>query len=66
MIGFSTHVVLFLVLSVPIVVMGSFYAEPRDAPALRGLPRRYLRFVVACAVVAGIMLLLESWFTAVD
>ena len=45
---FWSHVILFLALSFAIVVMGAFYAEPEDAPALRSVPRRYAVFVVAC------------------
>ena len=63
--GFWTHVILFLALSFAIVVMGAFYAEPEDAPALRSVPRRYVVFVVACATVAGVMLALEYLFASV-
>ena len=63
--AFLTHVLLFLALSVPIVVMSAFYSEPNDEPALRSLPRRYVVFVVSCAVVALIMLLLETLFASV-
>jgi len=59
------HVLFFLALCVPIVVLGAFYAEPDDRVALRGLPRRYAVFVGACAIVAAIMLALEHWFAAV-
>ncbi len=60
--GIYVHVLLFLLLSVPIVVMSAFYAEPEDAPAFRTLPRRYGVFVGACALVAVIMLILEALF----
>ncbi len=56
------HLLLFLLLSVPIVVIGAFYAEAEDAPALRSVPRRYLVFTGSCALVAGIMLALEALF----
>jgi len=56
------HVLFFLALSVPIVVIGAFYSEPEDAPALRNLPRRYAVFVGACALVALVMLALEALF----
>ena len=62
---FWSHVILFLALSFAIVVMGAFYAEPEDAPALRSVPRRYAVFVVACAIVAGVMLALEYVFASV-
>ena len=65
MISFWMHALLFLLLSVPIVVMGAFYSEPEDGPALRSLPRRYGVFVLACAGVAAVMLVLESLFASV-
>jgi hypothetical protein len=63
--GIWTHIGLFLALSFAIVVMGAFYSEPEDAPALRSVPRRYVVFVAACAAVAGVMLALESLFASV-
>lgn len=56
------HVLLFLALAVPIVVMGAFYTEPEDGPAFRSIPRRYGVFVLACAGVAALMLVLEALF----
>ena len=63
---FVAHVLLFLLLAVPIVVMGAFFGEPEDGPALRSMPKRYAVFVLACGVVAAIMLLLETVFVSVD
>jgi len=60
-----THIVLFLILSFGICVMGVFYAEPEDGPALRSLPRRYGTFVGACSVVAAILLVVEWAFASV-
>jgi len=62
----GVHVLLFLLLSVPIVVMGAFFSEPEDGPALRSVPKRYAVFVFACGVVAAIMLILEALFVSVD
>lgn len=62
----AVHVLLFLLLSVPIVVMGAFFSEPEDGPALRSVPKRYAVFVFACGVVAAIMLILEAVFVSVD
>ena len=64
MTSFWLHMLLFLALSFPIVVMGAFYSEPEDGPALRSIPRRFAVFVLACAAVAGVMLLLETWFVS--
>jgi len=58
------HTALFFALAVPIVVMGAFYSEVEDGPALRSIPRRYGVFLLACAAVAGVMLLLEAWFVS--
>ena len=61
----GAHVVLFLVLSLAIVVLSAFYSEAEDGPALRSIPRRYVVFVAACAVVAAVMLVLERLFVSV-
>lgn len=45
------HVLLFLLTALVIVVMSAFYAEADDSAALASVPRRYLRFVGACAVL---------------
>lgn len=58
----AEHVFFFLVLALVIVVMGAFFTEPEDGPALRSLPRRYGVFVGACALVAGVMLVFERLF----
>jgi hypothetical protein len=65
MIDLWTHALLFLGLAFPIVVLGAFYTDPEDAPALRSVPKRYGVFVVACAAVAAVMLVLESLFASV-
>ena len=59
------HLLLFAALSAAIVVMGTFYSEPDDAPAFRSMPRRYAVFLVSCAGVAIVMLLAEHFFAAV-
>ena len=59
------HVGFFLALSLVIVIMSAFYSEADDAPALRSVPRRYLVFVGACALVAAVMLVLEAVFASV-
>jgi hypothetical protein len=59
------HIGFFLALSLVIVAMSAFYSEPEDAPALASIPRRYGVFVGACAIVALVMLALESLFVSV-
>jgi len=61
----GAHVGFFLLLSLAIVVLGAFYSEADDAPALRSVPRRYAVFIGACAAVAGAMLVLEYLFASV-
>ena len=63
--GLAPHLLFFLALAVPIVVLGAFYTESRDGPALRSIPRRYAVFVLACAAVAAIMLVFEHLFASV-
>lgn len=62
----GAHIGFFLVLSLAIVVMSAFYSEVEDGPALRSVPRRYAVFIGACAVVAGVMLVLEKLFATVS
>jgi hypothetical protein len=60
------HALLFVVVSFAIVLLGSFYADAEDRPALKVLPRRLLVFLAGCAVLAGIMLILEHTVAALD
>jgi hypothetical protein len=53
------HLGLFTVLSAVIVLMSVFFTEPEDGPALRSFPRRFVVFLVGCAVLAGLLLILE-------
>lgn len=59
------HGLLFTLLSAVIVLMGTFYAEPDDAKALRGFPRRLLFFFLGCAALTGLMLLAEHTVASV-
>lgn len=56
--GLPTHLVLFAIISLAIVLMGTFHAEASDAAALRALPRRVLTFLVGCGVLAALVVLL--------
>ncbi|MEW6072801.1 MAG: hypothetical protein AB1726_09455 [Planctomycetota bacterium] len=62
--GLAAHVLFFLALSLPIVVLGAFYSHPEDGPALRSVPKRYTVFVLSCALVALLMLALEALFAS--
>lgn len=58
------HIALFALVSLGIVVMGSFYGERDDSRALRAVPRRFLVFLASCAVVALVMLVCEHVFAS--
>lgn len=62
----GVHALLFLVVSTAIVAMSAFFSESADGPALHSLPRRLVVFVFGCAVLAGLMLLVEGTFAAVS
>lgn len=61
----GAHVLFFLILALAITILSAFYSEADDGPALRSVPRRYVVFIGACAIVAGVMLVLERLFVAV-
>ena len=63
--SFLPHLGFFLLLSLAIVVMSAFYAEPNDAAALRSVPRRFLVFVLSCVGIAVLMLICEHLFAGV-
>jgi hypothetical protein len=63
--GLGPHLFFFTVLAAVIVVMGSFYSEPEDGPALRSVPRRLAVFLVSCAGVAAVVLVCEHVFASV-
>lgn len=59
------HLLLFGLAGTVVVVIGTLFSEPDDRAALRALPRRLLVFFAGCAVVAGVMLLLEHTVASV-
>lgn len=62
----SVHVLLFLVVSFAIVLMSAFFTEAEDGKALKSFPRRFVVFVVCCAILSGILLVLEHTFARVS
>ena len=46
------RLVLFAVASLAIVTMTAFYSEADDSAALRSVPRRFIRFYLACSILA--------------
>lgn len=60
-----THLGLFTLIAVAIVVLGAAYAEPSDEAALRSMPRRLLYFFGGCALLTVIVLVLEHTVASV-
>lgn len=55
----AVHIALFLAISLAIVLCGVFYSEADDRKALAMVPRRFLWFIAGCAILVGIVLLIE-------
>lgn len=62
---FGTHVLLFGIVGVAIVVLGAIFSEPQDVPAIKTLRRRLVWFFAGCTAVALVMLLLEHTVASV-
>lgn len=59
------HLALFAAIGAGIVALAAFYAEPDDAKALRGLPRRFAVFVLGCGVLALLLVVAEHTVASV-
>lgn len=66
MIDLTTHILLFALVSLAIVMLSSFFSEAEDGPALRTLPRRFAYFFVGVGVLTGLMLLAEHTLASVN
>lgn len=53
------HILLFVAIVVPIVVLSGMYAEREDAPMAKALPKRLLMFFGGIALLAVLMLIAE-------
>lgn len=53
------HILLFVAIVVPIVVLSGMYAERDDAPMMKALPKRLLLFFGGIALLAALMLIAE-------
>ncbi len=62
----GTHLLLFGIVGVAIVVLGAIFAEPDDREAIKSLKRRFLWFFGGCAAVALVMLALEHTVASVN
>ena len=54
-----THLVLFVVVGLAIVLIGCMFSESDDRAALRLVPKRLLYYLIGCALVALVMLVCE-------
>lgn len=61
-----THILLFLLISAVIVMMSAFFSEAEDAPALKSFPKRFVYFLIGCAVLTGLMLVAEMTLASVN
>jgi hypothetical protein len=59
------HLLLFAIVGIAIVAMGSFFGDVDDGPALSNIPRRLLVFFGGCGVVALVLLAIEHTVAAV-
>lgn len=53
------HLLLFALVGVVITALNAVFAEPEDANALRGLPKRLMWFFVGSGVFAAALLIVE-------
>ena len=60
------HLGLFLLLAIPIVVLGAFYSEQNDRAAFAAVPKRLAVFVISCALLTIVMLFCEHTFASVS
>ncbi|MAF65516.1 MAG: hypothetical protein CMJ84_07645 [Planctomycetes bacterium] len=60
------HLALFALVSSAIALLGAFYTQVEDAPALRSLPRRLLAFFLGCGILGLVLLVMEHTFASVD
>lgn len=61
-----TSLGLFLLVALAIVALSTFYVEPDDARALRMIGPRYVKFLLWCAGIVGVMLLVQKLFLDVN
>ena len=56
----GVHLGLLALISLAIVTLGAFFNHQGDDEALKDLPKRYVVFLVGCAIVAVVMLVIEN------
>jgi len=60
------HLALFVLLAIPIVVLGAFYSELDDKAALASIPRKMAVFLFSCGLLTAVMLFCEHTFASVN
>jgi hypothetical protein len=60
------HLLLFALVGIAIVTMGSFFGDTADGPALANIPRRLVVFFAGCGLVALILLVIEHTVASVN
>lgn len=60
------HILLFAVVGLAIVTLGSFFGEATDGAAFGNVPRRLIVFFAGCALVALILLVIEHTVASVS
>lgn len=63
---FGTHLLLFGIVGVAIVVLGAVFSEPEDRDAIRTLRKRLVWFFAGCTAVALVMLAIEHTVASVS
>jgi hypothetical protein len=58
------HLLLFAIIGIAIVTLGSFFGDAADAAALANIPRRLLVFFAGCGLVALVLLAIEHTVAA--
>ena len=56
----GVHLGLLALISLAIVTLGAFFNHGGDDEALKDLPKRYVVFLIGCAIVAAVMLVIEN------
>jgi hypothetical protein len=56
------RLVLFAIATFAIVTMAAFYGEADDKVALKSIPRRFVRFYVACMILTLIVWVMGAFF----
>jgi hypothetical protein len=59
------HLILVVAIGTAIAGISSIYSERSDAMALRLLPKRLGMFLLGCAAVAGVLLLVEHTLSSI-